>query len=126
MSDSVRVRPATGDELPAVRNVLDGAALQIEHERLPAAVETGGVLVAVVDGRVLGALVLDGTEITAIAVRRRRRGQGIGTALVDAAAARCEALSATCDRRVAPFWRAAGFELTVLDSTDRVRGYRER
>ena len=36
-------------------------------------------LVADEEGRVLGTLVLDGEEIVAVAVRRSRRGQGIGT-----------------------------------------------
>lgn len=118
------VRPATSADLPAVRNVLDGAALQVDHERLPGAVETGDVLVAAADGRVLGALVLDGREITAVAVRRRRRDQGIGTALVDAAADRRGELVAECARRVAPFWRAVGFDLADLPDSGRLRGRR--
>jgi N-acetylglutamate synthase-like GNAT family acetyltransferase len=118
------VRPATSEDLPAVRNVLDGAALQVDHEQLPDAVETGDVLVAVTDGRVLGALVLDGREITAVAVRRRRRDQDIGTALVDAAADRRGELVAECARRVAPFWRSVGFDLAELPDSGRLRGRR--
>jgi len=43
------------------------------------------------EAAILGTLVLDGTAIAAVAVRPRRRGQGVGTALVRAAAGRCPA-----------------------------------
>jgi GNAT superfamily N-acetyltransferase len=121
----VRVRPATEEDLPAVRNVLDGAALRVDHGRLPGAVETGEVFVAVAGGRLLGALLLAGDEVTAIAVRRRRRDQGIGTALVDAAADRRGELVAECARSVAPFWRSVGFELADLPEAGRLRGRRQ-
>jgi len=58
---------------------------------------------------VLGALVLEGREITGVAVRRRRRDQGIGRRLVEAAAARRGTLVAEFDAAVRPFYEALGF-----------------
>lgn len=124
----VTVREATVDELPDVLNVVDGAVLATDSGRLRSALDRGDVLVAVAGGeRVLGALVLDGEEITAIAVRQRRRGQGIGTALVDAATARRDCLVAEFDPRVRPFWTAVDFDITPVESasagaTRRLRG----
>jgi len=119
----MHVRTATIDDLPAVLNVLDSAVLQVGIEDLKRAIDTEGVLVAISEeGTVLGALVLDGAEITAIAVRRRRRGQGIGTALVEAAARQRDELVAEFDRRVAEFWRSVGFDIEPLTESDRFRG----
>jgi len=68
--------------------------------------------------------VLDGEEILAVAVRRRRRSQGIGTALVAAAGDRREEVVAEFDERVRPFWVALGFDIEDLDEADRYRGRR--
>ncbi|PSQ54837.1 GNAT family N-acetyltransferase [Halobacteriales archaeon SW_12_67_38] len=103
--------------------VLDGAALAIE-----AAAVREAVLVAVADDRVLGACVLDGREIVAIAVRRARRDQGIGTRLVEAAAERYatdeDELVAEFDRGVRPFYASLGFEVEPADEPGRFRGRR--
>lgn len=127
----VRVRPATEDERAAVANVLDGAALSFDTDRLAAAITDDEVLVAVPeadgdvdDSSVLGALLLDNEEITAVAVRRRRRDQGIGTALVEAAAERHERLVAEFDAGARPFWTALEFEIEPVDGADRFRGVR--
>nr|WP_188877908.1 GNAT family N-acetyltransferase [Halarchaeum solikamskense] len=115
-----------------------------------------GVLVAVSDDRVIGALVADtagarpggtngrgddgdttggaaarnedaadgdrsGAHVAAIAVRRRRRAQGIGTALIAAAAERWRPLSADFDADVRPFYEALGFEIAAIDE-GRFRG----
>lgn len=127
---AVSVRAATSDELASVLGVLDAAALETDADRVRAAVEPDDVLVAVPDGdsnreagsaatdavtaatgdeTVVGTLVLDGDEIANVAVRRRRRGQGIGTALVGAAAARRETLVAEFDADVRPFYDSLGF-----------------
>ena len=121
----MHVRPATRADLPAVRGVVDAALLQVADDRLTGALERDAVLVAVSDaGTVLGALVLDEREIVAVAVRRRRRDQGIGTALVTAAARERSVLVAEFDGRVAPFWRSLGFEIESLDG-GRFRGRHE-
>lgn len=128
MSD-VRVREATVPELPDVLNVLDGAMLDVDSGRLRTAIDRGDVLMAVAGGdsddvRVLGALVLDGAEITAVAVRQRRRNQGIGTMLVEAATDRCERLVATFDPRVRDFWESLGFSIEPAAEPGRFRGIR--
>ncbi|WP_302082775.1 GNAT family N-acetyltransferase [Salinibaculum rarum] len=128
MTDSVRVRAATVSELPDVLNVVDGAVLAVDTGRLRSAIDRGDVLVAVAGtaetDRILGALVLDGEEITAVAVRKRRQGQGIGTMLVEAAADRRERLVAEFDSRVRPFWESLGFDITQAVEIDRFRGVR--
>ncbi|GAA3871024.1 GNAT family N-acetyltransferase [Haloarcula argentinensis] len=111
-------------------NVLDGAVLSIAVETVRAGAEDGSTLVAMsgdneTDGRVLGALVLDGIHIEAVAVRRRRRGQGIGTALVEAALGRRDRLTAEFDADVRPFYEALGFDTEPLDNPGRYRGKRE-
>jgi len=123
------VRTANADEVPAVMNVLDGAVLSIAIETVRAGAENGGTLVAVSDEdpaaeRVLGALVVDGAHIEAVAVRRRRRGQGIGTALVEAALDRRGRLTAEFDAAVRPFYQALGFAIEPLEEPDRFRGER--
>ena len=125
----MHVRTATADEVPAVMNVLDGAVLSIAVETVRAGAEDDGTLVAVSDDdpaaeRVLGALVLDGTHVEAVAVRRRRRGQGIGTALVEAALDRRDRITAEFDADVRPFYEALGFTIEALDEPDRFRGER--
>lgn len=137
MTRDVRVRPTTPDELPDVIGVLDAGALETDATRVRAAIDRGDVLVAVSesvadqsnDGTVVGALVLDGHEIANVAVRRRRRGQGIGTALVSAAADRVRASDGDADRLVAefdasvrPFYESLGFETVPLDEPERYRG----
>ena len=120
----VRVRAATAADRVAVLNVLDGAALAVDGNRLDYSLARGATLVAEPDegGVVLGALVRDGDEIEAIAVRRRRRGQGIGTALVDAAKAECDRIVAAFDPQVQPFWTSLGFDAAPVSEADRLRG----
>lgn len=135
----VRVREANVTELTDVLNVLDGSALATDREAVNTALARGDTLVAVtVEGhngstaagdssdseRILGALVLDGEEITAIAVRRRRRNQGIGTALVEAASQRRDRLIAAFDPGVRAFWDALGFDISRIPESDRYRGVR--
>jgi GNAT superfamily N-acetyltransferase len=119
----VGIRAARVDELPDVLNVLDGAMLETDTGRLRGAIDRGAVLVAVADGeRVLGALVLDGEEVTAVAVRQRRRGQGVGTALVEAAASQRDRLVAEFDPRVRPFWEDLGFVIRPAAGPSAVGG----
>ena len=118
----MRVREATPEERAAVLNVLDGAMLATERVR--DRIEAGDVLVALSENgeRVLGALVLDSNHIEAIAVRRRRRGQGIGTTLVEAAAERRERLIAEFDADVCPFYEQLGFSIEPAEPDRRFRG----
>jgi GNAT superfamily N-acetyltransferase len=116
----VRVREARPDERAAVMNVLDGAMLDVPLGRVTSDGTT--TLVACVDDRVLGALVLDGDRVTAVAVRRARRDQGIGTALVEAAADRRERLVAAFDADVRPFWESLGFAVEPAEEPNRYRG----
>lgn len=124
----MEVRVARDGELPAVTTVLDGGLLATPAGRVREAAAAGDVLVAVESGRVLGALVLDpdgptcGARVEAVAVRRRRRGQGIGTALVRAAADRHGTLVAGFDDRVRPFWSSLGFEVEPAHEEGRFVG----
>ncbi len=149
-SDPVRVREATGDDLVATMNVLDGADLAVDAARVRERIAAGDVLVAVADDRVLGAVVLDpdgppwesnritdsrATHVVAVAVRRRRRGQGVGTALVEAAAALADAATAHGDRAglltaafapdVRPFYESLGFAVTGERPDGRLTGVLE-
>jgi len=122
------VREATVQDLPDVMNVLDGAVLRADAAAVRDHIGDGEVLVAVAGDesqRVLGALVLDGTHIDAVAVRRRRRGQGIGTALVEAAAERRDRLTATFDADLGPFYEGLGFSIAPAEATGRLWGERE-
>lgn len=132
MSRDVTVRPAAPDDLPGVLGVFDGGALETDTDQVRASIDRGDAFVAVrtdADATVLGAVVLvpaaDGesvAEIDAIAVRRRRRGQGIGRALVAAAAAdRYDRLLAEFDASVRPFYESLGFEIAPIDSDSRER-----
>ena len=116
----VSVSEARPDEHVAVVNVLDGAMLEVDADRV--ASDAATTLVAREGERVLGALVLDGEEIAAVAVRRSRRGQGIGTALVEAAAVRRERLVAGFDEAVRPFYESLGFEVVPAGEDGRLRG----
>lgn len=102
-----KIRAARPDEEASVRSICNAAMLEVPE----AAVNEGTVLVAVDGRRILGALVLDGEEIEAVAVRPGRRGQGIGTALVETAAKRRDRLTAGFDRGVRPFYERLGFEV---------------
>lgn len=134
---SAIVRDAREDELATVMNVLDGAALEIDasavRERMP-----GCVLVAVADGRVVGAYVVEppgrerrtgdvnpraGAHVDAIAVRPGRRGQGVGASMVESGAARWGTLTAEFDERVRPFYESLGFDVEPLGE-GRFRGVR--
>jgi len=118
----MNVRAADVEDLPAVMTVFDGALLEADVDEVRAAIARGDVLVADEGGRILGACLLDGAEIRAIAVRRQRRGQGIGTMLVDAAAERRDRLVAEFDERVRPFWESLGFTIEPLGGSERYRG----
>lgn len=122
----MHIREADPGDVPAILNVLDGAALETDHDRVHASVEQGEAFVAVrnsdSDGPVLGAIVLDGDHVEAIAVRPNRRGQGIGTALIETASQRRDRLTAEFDADVRPFYDSLGFAVEPAAGDDRFRG----
>lgn len=127
----MHVLAADPDRLAEVASVLDAAALETDIDELRRAIDRDEVLVAVTapsrddtPPTVLGAVVLDGREIAAIAVRPGRRGQGIGSALVEAAREETDRLVAEFDPEVRPFWNALGFESSPIPDSDRLRGVR--
>ena len=109
------VREATPGDLTAVMNVLDGANLAIDADTVARRIENDTVLVAGDGARPVGALVAiprrDGAHIEAIAVRRRRRDQGVGTALVERAATQWGRLTATFDPPVREFYDSLSFDV---------------
>ncbi|WP_135821718.1 GNAT family N-acetyltransferase [Halostella litorea] len=123
--DGVAVREARPDERVAVRRVIDAAML--EPGDVAGAIDRGDALVAVADGRVVGALVLEprteGAHVAAVAVTRSRRGQGIGTALVEVAGERAARLTAAFDPSVRPFYESLGFAVEPAGD-GRLRGVR--
>ncbi|MFC3477782.1 GNAT family N-acetyltransferase [Halobacterium litoreum] len=104
--------------------VLDGAMLEISASVVEDRIDAGTVLVADDDNRIVGALVAmpreEGAHVEAIAVRRRRRGRGIGSRLVAAAADRWTPLTADFDPPVKPFYEKLGFDCERRG--DRYRG----
>lgn len=116
------VRPAAADELADVLGVLDAAALETDAAAVRRAIVTGDVLVAVDGGPVIGALVLEDEEVQGVAVRPRRRGQGIGRALVEAAAERRGRVEARFDADLRAFYATLGFAIEEAPAEDRLRG----
>lgn len=130
------VREATPEDRLGVRRVLDAAMLEIRDD-LPERIEAGDVLVATggtgntdESETVLGALVVvpreRGAHIDAVAVRRARRAQGLGSALVEGAVKRCSRLTAEFDRDVRPFYESLDFEISECENVEggdgRLRG----
>ena len=119
------VRPARAVDDLTIRRLLDAAVLEVDD--VEGYLEAGTVLVAVSDSdseRILGTLVYEpldapptnsGAHIVAIAVRKRRQGQGIGTQLVETALDRYGRLTATFDEPVRPFYDTLGFSIEPLD-----------
>lgn len=111
----VTVRRATGDDHLGVLNVLDAAMLETTAETVARRIDAGTVYVAVAGSRIVGALVAVprdvGGHVEAIAVRRRRRDRGIGSALIHAVADRWTPLTVDFDPHVKPFYDALGFRV---------------
>lgn len=119
---ALTVREATLDDREDAMFLLDGAMLEADAEAVRRRIDAGAVLLAATDGRVVGVCVLDGREIDQIAVRRERRGRGVGTALVESAAERVEGpVCAEFDDRVRPFYESLGFEVRETEA-GRFRG----
>jgi GNAT superfamily N-acetyltransferase len=127
------IRAARPGEHVAVATILD-AGLLVTPDLGPR-IERGEVCVAV-DENVVGAALFartDGVETTseqtvhveAIAVRPRRRGQGIGRRLIEHLASDAERVTAEYPDDVSPFYEACGFEVeSVDDDGGSLRGIR--
>ena len=118
------VRPASARDHLGVMRVLDGANLELSATAAEDRIDAGTVLVADDDNRIVGALVAmqrdEGAHVEAVAVRRKRRASGIGSALVEAAADQWTPLTADFDPPVKPFYDALGFD--IEQKGDRYRG----
>jgi GNAT superfamily N-acetyltransferase len=117
-ASEMRIRSATQQDLPAAMNVLDGADLAVSAGTVRRRIDDGRVLLAESgSGTVIGALVAlprpDGAHVEAIAVRPKRRGQGVGSDLVAAAGERWGRLTAAFDPTVSDFYRRMGFEVAA-------------
>ena len=126
----VRVEPATPDDRLDVLRVLDAAMLATDAATVDDRIAAGDALVARserTDG-VVGALVAtrpapDRLHVDAVAVRRPRRGRGVGSALVAAAVRRgesdpaVEAVTAAFDADLRAFYAALGFAIRSVDSS---------
>lgn len=114
----MNLRTADPDDLADVMNVIDGANLELPAETVDERIEEGQVLVAEEGGPVLAALVVepwsDWAYVEAVAVRRSRRGKGLGTTLVQAATDRFGPLIADFDDDVRLFYQSLGFEIEPL------------
>jgi GNAT superfamily N-acetyltransferase len=153
--DGITLRTATPDDELGVRRVLDGAMLEVPDD-LSELLAREQVLVAVGERVVGALVLVphetegeaettgDATDeqndteideqyrvgeqhlIEAVAVQRRRRGSGIGAALVRAAAERCAGpLTAEFRPAVRPFYESLGFEIWECGSageSDRLVG----
>lgn len=130
--DGVSIQIATPADRVAVSRVLDGALLECPD--LQGRLADGTVLLARTDRTVVGAIVLDpagpedptppdpwpvGSYVEAIAVRRKHRNRGIGTAILRAARRRWAPLIADFDERVQPFYELAAAECRQTKDDDR-------
>ncbi|ADJ13621.1 GNAT family N-acetyltransferase [Halalkalicoccus jeotgali] len=116
------IREAREGESEAVMRVLEGALLESDPDAVRGAIDRGDVLVAREAGHVRGALVLDGNRVAAVAVARRHRAKGLGSALIERAGER-GVLIADFRPAVRPFYESLGFEIeceeTRSDGTER-------
>ena len=121
----MNLREADSEDLAGVMNVIDGGNLELAAETVEERIDAENVLVIEEDGPVLGAVVLEplpnGAFVEGVAVRRRRRGHGLGTTLVQTAADRHGSLIADFDEDLRLFYQSLGFEIEPLGA-GRFRG----
>ncbi|KPN29929.1 putative acetyltransferase [Halolamina pelagica] len=112
LPEGVELRRGDSDDVVAAMRVLQGALLDIDGSTVRDAAPAGELLLAEEGDWVVGALVLRDGHVEGVAVRRERRGQGIGSALVEAAVLD-EGSTVTADFRagVRGFWKDLGFEV---------------
>lgn len=129
--DGVTIESATPADRLDVLRVLDAAMLDVDADDLDDRIAAGDVLVARAERAgedrppvVSGALVMtrpdpERVHVDAVAVRRARRGRGIGSALVAAAvrraidAAGVETVTAGFDASLREFYADLGFRVTA-------------
>ena len=122
LPEGIAVEPAAPDDRLDVLRVLDAAMLETDAESLVDRIDAGDVLVARFErtGSVVGALVTTRPEpgrrhVDAVAVRRVRRGRGIGSALVASAVRVAESdpeadrVTAALDAGLEGFYAGLGF-----------------
>ncbi|SDR30622.1 GNAT family N-acetyltransferase [Natronobacterium texcoconense] len=126
------VRTARPDDALEVRRILDAAML--EPGDVETRIDASDVLVAgdrrggrsnsgsdETAERILGTAVLEpqdvdgGAHVSAIGVRRRHRGNGIGRLLIERALEREGRLTARFDDGVRPFYESLGFTVEPVD-----------
>jgi ribosomal protein S18 acetylase RimI-like enzyme len=136
--DNIEIGTASPDDRLDILRVLDAAMLETDAETVDAAIDAGDALVARFKrtDAVVGALVAtrpesDRVHVDAVAVRRARRGRGIGSALVAETVRRAErdaesaVVTAEFDPELKGFYIDLGF---AVDSerdeveTGRLRG----
>ena len=134
----VTVEPATPDDRLDVLRILDAAMLETDAATVDDRTAAGDVLVARFErtGAVVGALVAtrpdpDRLHVDAVAVRRARRGRGLGSALVAGAVGLAEAddgidvVTASFKPKLEEFYADLGFEIgseRAGGGNDRLRG----
>ncbi len=130
------IEPATTDDRIGVRRLLDAAALTVDAVDLPARLAAGDVWVVRRQGAasLLGVAVMStpargpswtcptGGFVHAIAVRRRVRARGLGTALIRRVLEAYTLVTVTFATPVRPFWQQLGFVSTPT-GPDRWWGY---
>jgi GNAT superfamily N-acetyltransferase len=120
--DDVIVERATPDDRLDALRILDAAMLETDADTVDERIAAGDAFVArsTRTGGVVGALVAvrpdpERLHVDAVAVRRARRGRGIGSALVAAAIGRgesdpaVETVTAAFDAELSAFYEALGF-----------------
>ncbi|EMA70241.1 GCN5-related N-acetyltransferase [Halorubrum aidingense JCM 13560] len=124
LPDDIAIEPAAPDDRIDALRVLDAAMLETDVETVDAAIDAGDALVARFKrtNAVVGALVATRPDPTrlhvdAVAVRRARRGRGIGSALVARAMRRGETdpeiavVTAEFKRDLEDFYTDLGFAI---------------
>ena len=133
--DGFAIEPADPDDRLDALRVLDTAMLETDAETVDAAIDADDALVARFKrtGAVVGALVAvrsdpDRLHVDAVAVRRARRGRGIGSALVAAAVERgesapgIEVITAEFDADLSALYEGLGFTVAEASGRGRSRG----
>lgn len=125
------IQEADTTHIPAVKALCDAGLLDISLQTIRDQTKAGEVLVAIEDDNVIGTCVLVprggdlGAHIQALVIRRRRRGQGIGSNLVRAASTRHETLTADFSPELREFYEALDFTIIKADQ-NRLRGIRRQ